>query len=93
MTTKGGVLLVTLNNEHPAFEMLLGAGRRDEELPKDPKELKTRLQSAQDGLEMMLLAWARYEDEQPPDQRRRTQDIRIDWGRIAEGFLRAQTES
>lgn len=87
---KGGVLLVTLNTEHPAYSLLLGA-RDPKELPDDPDKLKEKLQSAQSGLEMMLFAWARYEDEQPGEQRRVTQNIRHDWGRMAEGFLGSRT--
>jgi hypothetical protein len=83
---KGGVLLVTLNTEHPSYDLLLGA-RDPKDLPEDPDKLKQKLQSAQAGLEMMLFAWARYEDEQPNDRRRLTQDIRHDWGRMAEAFL------
>jgi hypothetical protein len=87
---KGGILLVTLNTEHPAYGLLLGA-RDPKDLPDDPDKLKEKLQSAQSGLEMMLFAWARYEDEQAPDQRRVTQNIRHDWGRMAEGFLGSRT--
>jgi hypothetical protein len=83
---KGGVLLVTLNTEHPAYDLLLGA-RDPKDMPEDPEKLKEKLHSAQAGLEMMLFAWARYEDEQPNDQRRLTQNIRHDWGRMAEAFL------
>lgn len=83
---KGGVLLVTLNTDHPAYRLLLGA-RDPASLPDDPEALKEKLQAAQSGLEMMLFAWARYEDEQPTDQRRITQNIRYDWGRMAERFL------
>jgi len=83
---RGGVLLVTLNTEHPAYGLLLGA-RDPKELPGDPDKLKEKLQSAQSGLEMMLFAWARYEDEQLNEQRRVTQNIRHDWGRMAEAFL------
>ena len=60
---RGGVLLVTLNTDHPAYDLLLGA-RDPKSLPDNPDELKERLASAQSGLEMMLFAWARYEDEQ-----------------------------
>lgn len=83
---RGGVLLVTLNTEHPAYELLLGA-RDPKNLPDDTDALKEKLQAAQAGLEMMLFAWARFEDEQPTEQRRVTQNIRYDWGRMAEGFL------
>jgi hypothetical protein len=85
--SRGGVLLVTLNSEHPAYELLLGA-KDPSDLPDDPEQLKSKLQSAQEGLEMMLFAWARYEDEQmSSEKRRQAQNIRHDWGRMAEGFL------
>lgn len=87
---RGGVLLVTLNTDHPAYNLLLGA-RDPSSLPDDPEVLKEKLKSAQSGLEMMLFAWARYEDEQPSDQRRLTQNIRFDWGRMAEAFLGSRT--
>jgi hypothetical protein len=88
---RGGVLLVTLNTDHPAYKLLLGA-RDPKDLPDDPDKLKEKLLSAQSGLEMMLFAWARYEDEQQEDQlRRATQNIRHDWGRMAEGFLGSRT--
>ncbi|OBK22445.1 histidine kinase [Mycobacterium asiaticum] len=83
---RGGVLLVTLNTDHPAYDLLLGA-RDPKELPEDPDKLKEKLLSAQAGLEMMLFAWARYEDEQPLETRRLTQNLRHDWGRMAEAFL------
>jgi hypothetical protein len=83
---RGGVLLVTLNTDHPAYELLLGA-REPESLPDDPTKLKEQLIAAQRGLEMMLFAWARYEDEQQDEQLRATRNIRHDWGRIAEDFL------
>ena len=87
---RGGVLLVTLNTDHPAYDLLLGA-RDPKDLPDDPDKLKEKLQSAQSGLELLLFAWARYEDEQPNDARRQTQNIRHDWGRMAEAFLQTRT--
>lgn len=84
---RGGVLLVTLNTDHPAYELLLGA-QSPENLPEEPDALIERLRAAQQGLEMMLFAWARYEDEQPPpDMKRQAQNARYDWGRMAEIFL------
>lgn len=91
--SRGGVLLVTLNDEHPAYKLLLGA-QDPADLPDDPGELKGRLRAAQEGLEMMLFAWARYEDEQMvPEMRRQAQNVRYDWGRMAEGFLGVKDDS
>lgn len=87
---RGGVLLVTLNTDHPAYDLLLGA-REPKDLPEDTDKLKEKLLSAQSGLEMMLFAWARYEDEQQGDRLRATQNVRHDWGRMAESFLSSRT--
>jgi hypothetical protein len=90
---RGGVLLVTLNTDHPAYQLLLGAQNPDDQLSDDTDALIARLQAAQNGLEMMLFAWARYEDEQAGDQRRQAQNVRHDWGRMAENFLESRTAS
>jgi Histidine kinase-, DNA gyrase B-, and HSP90-like ATPase len=88
--SRGGVLLVTLNSEHPAYGLLVGA-QDPTQLPDNADDLKRRLQAAQEGLEMMLFAWARYEDEQVlPETRRQAQNVRHDWGRMAENFLGAR---
>ena len=86
---RGGVILVTLNTEHPAYDLLLGAQDPDS-LPNSVDALKEKLLDSQAGLEMMLLAWARYEDEQSTnnEMRRNAQNARYDWGRMAEEFLR-----
>lgn len=91
--SKGGVLLVTLNSEHPAHQLLLGA-QDPSQLPDDVEQLKSSLQAAQEGLEMMLFAWARYEDEQVvAEKRRQAQNVRHDWGRMAESFLEVRDGS
>lgn len=91
--SRGGVLLVTLNSDHPAHALLLGA-QDPAELPDDVEELKRRLKAAQEGLEMMLFAWARYEDEQlRPEDQRHAQNVRYDWGRMAEVFLQVKEDA
>jgi hypothetical protein len=89
---RGGVLVVTLNLDHPAYSRLLGAKTPDE-LPDEVAELKKRLRAAQEGLEMMLFAWARFEDEQIDDEERRAaQRARFDWGIMAEHFLATRSQ-
>ena len=91
--SRGGVLLVTLNSDHPAHALLLGA-QDPAELPENVDELKSRLRAAQEGLEMMLFAWARYEDEQLlPEAQRHAQNVRYDWGRMAELFLQVKDDA
>ena len=84
---KGGSIIITLNTSHPAYSSLV------EVLERDPAEdsdegLRQRLTNAADGLKLVLMAWARYEDEQPDGPRRnQAQEARADWGRIARQFL------
>jgi len=83
----GGVIMIRLNIDHPAYQYLieiLEDGTEDE----DAAALRRRLDNALDGLKLLLAAWARYEDEQPSTQlRERAQEARSDWGRLARRFL------
>ena len=59
----------------------------DEELTRD--QLLERLGRANRGLKLLLMAWARFEDEAVPEKRREdVQDARYEWGRYAAQFLR-----
>jgi len=83
----GGVIMIRLNIDHPAYRYLieiLEDGREDE----DADALRRRLQNALTGMKLLLAAWARYEDEQPDGPRRLSaQEARSDWGRLARRFL------
>jgi hypothetical protein len=85
----GGEILVKINVGHPAYAHLVDALPSSiEGLPDDVAVLKERLTRAGLGLRLLLLAWARFEDEQPAERRMEIQDIRSDWGRYANRFLR-----
>lgn len=85
---KAGSIIITLNTEHPAYHQLLEVleeGENDE----DVSSLRERLKNASSGLKLLLMAWARYEDEQPDGKRReQAQDARQEWGKVARDFLR-----
>lgn len=87
---KGGSIIITLNTSHPAYDSLVEVLERED--PDETEEgLRARLHSAEDGLKLLLMAWARYEDEQPDGTRReRAQETRLDWGRLARQFLRSE---
>lgn len=54
----------------------------------ETEELRERLANSMEGLKLLLMAWARYEDEQLDGKRRQAaQDARTDWGRVARDFL------
>jgi hypothetical protein len=85
--TKGGKILISLNTNHPAYKNLVEVLESATE-GATLDDLTLRLKNASDGLKLLLMAWARYEDEQPDGNlKNRAQDARQDWGRIAKLFL------
>lgn len=83
---RGGALILTLNTRHPAYSRLVDVLERDR-TNQTSENLQERLNNALDGLKLLLMAWARYEDEQDAARREYAQDARVDWGRIARRFL------
>lgn len=80
VTSKAGLILITINTKHPAhahlFDLLSGEDGGDEDNP------------ALQALELLLTAWARMEDEASAERKEELEDIRGEWGRIARDFLR-----
>lgn len=88
---RGGAVIITLNTSHPAYPNLVEV-LENEANGSDPALLQTRLANALEGLKLLLMAWARYEDEQPDGlPKSRAQETRVDWGRIARKFLEKET--
>ncbi|MCT7973510.1 ATP-binding protein [Laspinema olomoucense] len=83
---QGGVIVVTLNTNHPAYKNLVEVLEQDVE-GVDEETLRLRLSNSLEGLKLLLCAWARYEDEQPEQRRPAAQQARADWGTIARDFL------
>ncbi|WP_414528589.1 hypothetical protein [Nodularia chucula] len=84
---RGGAIIVTLNTNHPAYQNLVEILEEDVD-KADIDTLRSRLTNSLDGLKLLLMAWARYEDEQPEGKRKdHAQDTRVDWGRVARRFL------
>lgn len=86
---RGGTIIVSLNTAHPAYKHLV---ELVEEEPGDDvgkEDLIERLSKAKTGLELLIMAWARLEDEQlDGPQKDKIQEVRWDWGRMARDFLR-----
>lgn len=83
-----GILKVTLNTSHPAYDNLVEILEENVD-GASLESLREKFKNALDGLKLLLTAWARYEDEQPDGIRReRTQEARTDWGRVARTFLK-----
>jgi hypothetical protein len=87
---KGGAIIVTLNTDHSAYRNLVEILEEDVD-KADMDTLRSRLINSLEGLKLLLMAWARYEDEQPDGKRKSdAQNTRIDWGRIARQFLETE---
>jgi hypothetical protein len=86
VTPKAGKVIITLNTSHPAYPTLVEVLEEDTE-GVDADKLRARLENARNGLRLLLMAWARYEDELIGSRRNQAQDARVDWGRIARQFM------
>ncbi len=84
--SRGGVVIISLNVDHPAYTHLVEVLQKDSDYLNE-EEVRENLSNARQGLELLLIAWARYEDEQSGTKREQTQDVRWDWGRVARDFL------
>ena len=85
--SKGGKIIISLNTNHPAYNKLVEVLEKNTENQKI-EELQNRLANASEGLKLLLMAWARYEDEQIDGKPKTiSQDARQDWGKIARKFF------
>ncbi len=84
----GGKIIIKLNTNHPAYYQFVEV--LDDEI-NDDIEIETlisRLNTAKNGMKLLLMAWARYEDEQPDGRiKNQVKDARMDWGRMAGEFM------
>lgn len=84
VTSKAGVIIITINTKHPAQAHLFELLREGEaDVPESP---------ALQGLKLLLTAWARMEDEASGDRKEALEDIRGEWGRIARDFMKEADE-
>ena len=83
-----GEILIKLNVNHPAYEHLVEVLEDSPDGEVSQSQLLDRLSRANRGLKLLLMAWARFEDEAYPDRKREDiQDLRTEWGRYAAQFL------
>jgi hypothetical protein len=79
VSSRGGSIIVTVNQEHPVSTYLIGLLEESENVLSDKALL---------ALKLMLCAWARLEDEtQNPQLRQRYTDFRDNWGRLTKDFF------
>ncbi|MGI6035981.1 MAG: ATP-binding protein [Limnochordia bacterium] len=84
---RGGAINIVLNTRHPAYDNLVEVISNDT-TDCGPEELSQRLSKASRGLKLLLMAWARFEDEVIAERKELAEEFRADWGRVAKYFLR-----
>lgn len=83
-----GEIVIKLNINHPAYEHLVEVLEDDADEQISPELVRDRLNRANRGLKLLLMAWARFEDEAYPEKKKAdVQDLRTEWGRYAAQFL------
>lgn len=83
-----GTIQVRINTEHPAYRYLFELLEEDSiETEEDITALREKLVNAYNGLKLLLMAWARYEDEQEGASRQYAQEVRSYWGMMANRFF------
>jgi len=87
---RGGVILIGLNTNHPAYNHLVTL-MRDADDENDIDKLKHRMKKSFQALKLLLEAWARYEDELSDGvQKSRAQDARAAWGVVTREFFKEE---
>lgn len=85
----GGKIIIKLNTNHPAYHQFVEVLSEEIDVSIEKNDLIQRLSMARNGMKLLLMAWARYEDEQPDGRlKENVQDARVDWGRMASDFMR-----
>lgn len=81
-----GVKFIQLNEDHPALPYIRSsiADLTDESL----ETLRERLEDARVAMLLILEAWGKLEVEARAPEERRMQQMREDWGRVLERFVR-----
>ena len=88
VTPVAGKIIIKLNTTHPAYNQFVEILNDNIEPDTSISVLRLRLTDAKTGLKLLLMAWARYEDEQPDGRlKSAVKDARQDWGKMASAFM------
>ena len=88
LSLEGGVEVIRINTNHNAYENFI-ALLDDFDDSIGCEEAIKRLKKSQIGLLLLIGSWARYEDEEPNDQKRKElANIRFHWGELLDDYLK-----
>ncbi|RYX87833.1 ATP-binding protein [bacterium] len=84
----GGKIIIKLNTTHPAYGQFVELLNDNIDPDLSKEVIQKRLIDAKNGMKLLLMAWARYEDEQPDGRlKNNVRDARTDWGKMATAFM------
>lgn len=87
ISLSGGVEIITINTTHNAYKNLLSVV---EDLPNNMTvaQAVSRFKNAKGGLRLLLSSWARMEDEESNEKKRKAlSNTRFKWGEIMDEFF------
>ena len=91
LSLEGGVEVIRINTNHNAYENFITLIDDFDDSIGCEDAIK-RLKKAQIGLLLLLGSWARYEDEEPNDQKRKDlANIRYKWGVLLDDYLKRES--
>lgn len=83
--TKSRTTEIVFNKEHPLFSSFAVIF---ESTPTDNHAVSRKLAQAKKCIALMIVAWAKFENEQPAGPRKfKAEEMRIEWGRNVRRFL------
>lgn len=90
LSLEGGVEVIRINTNHNAYENFITLFEDFDDSLGCEEAIK-RLKKAQIGLLLLIGSWARYEDEEPNDQKRKDlANIRYKWGVLLDEYLKRE---
>ena len=91
LSLDGGVEAIRINTNHNAYENFITL-LDDFDDSIGCEEAIKRLKKSQIGLLLLIGSWARYEDEEPNDQKRKElANIRYKWGMLLDDYLKRES--
>lgn len=90
LSLEGGVEVIRINTNHNAYENFIALlDDFDDSIGRE--EAIKRLKKSQIGLLLLIGSWARYEDEEPNDQKRKDiANTRYRWGVLLDDYLKRE---
>lgn len=85
--SEAGAVIITLNRAHAAYEKLFSTLSTGDLDKMTSQELHQMILRANSALQLMLIGWARLEDEAVGNRANAFRDARNDWGTITRDFL------